>query len=173
MQDFPEATWEDMLPAIRFGLTVAIQPSGYSAFQLLYGTRLGPHMVLTDPMSVPSKQDEVLTQRWPDLYVLRKEAMENIKHATKRMKEAYDRRHQARPLCFVEGDYVWLVQERSLGAFHKWAKCYIGLFLIVATCAENMVQLVTVEGNNLLPSLVHTERLKRFVPEKTQPFPCN
>ena len=29
-----------------------------------------------------------------------------------------------------------------------------------------MVQLVTVEGNYLLPSLVHTERLKRFVPEK-------
>ena len=32
MQEFPDSTWEELLPAIRFGMTVAIQPSGHSAF---------------------------------------------------------------------------------------------------------------------------------------------
>ena len=104
-----------MLSTIRFGLSVATQPSDDSAFKLLCGTvpRLEAHMVLTDPAGIPSKPDKILSQLWPELYVLRQEAMANIKHADNRMKEAYDRRHQARPLDIEGGNYVWLIQEKS------------------------------------------------------------
>ncbi len=172
MQEFPDSTWEDLLPAIRFGMTVAIQPSGYSAFQLLYGTlpRLGPLLVLTDPTSIPMRPNDIISQLWPDLYVLRHEAMCNIKHAALRMKEAYDKRHHAKRLDFVVGDYVWLVQHNAPGVFHKWSKKYSGPYINIAMPANNMAQLVTTKGNYLLPFLVQTERLKKFLPEENSPL---
>ena len=92
-QQFPDASWEELIPSIRFGMSVAIQTHGYSAFQLMFGTlpRLGPQMLIIDPAQIPSTPDEIVSQLWPEMYMLRHSAMENQKHVAQRMKEAYDR----------------------------------------------------------------------------------
>jgi hypothetical protein len=96
----------------------------------------------------------------------------NMKKAQIRQKSYADRRRQ--PLCFLEGDYVYLKVSPMKGVSRfgvkgKLAPRYIGPFLVIEQCGPMAYRLQLPETLSVVHNVFHVSQLKKClrVPDRT------
>ena len=164
-------TWMRFLPAMLAGYNSSIHLSSkFSPFYLMFGREYRTSLVSVLP-EVPV-DNPTLTESFLQLQEARRLALKNLNEAAITAKQCYDRKGGVQENLFEIGDLVFLHAQiipprppnHPIGLHYraKWLSNYLGPFRIEDIPSPNHAKLRHALSDELLPRVVHFDRLRKF-----------
>ena len=164
--------WIDVLPSITFSINQSVHSgSKYSPHEIVFGQR--PKFPLSPPKptdfeTIPPDMHTYVRKHAEKLQIIRSEVKNNIVLSQQKMLERANK--NADPLQVKEGDYVYLLKERT-GVGQKLKNTCTGPFVIHHCVSPHMYMLRNPENGTILPSEVHIDRLSMAYVREPEPTP--